>query len=164
MSVCLDIKSRMNDTEDLFYKLTNRSMFAEIIPTFMEGRRYQSCENNVMFNIGSYIAKRAYLTEALISCGLEHGCKRAKELAIEHILDIIYLHIMIGALFKKLGWCLLVDLGRWREAEEMIYVIEQFHAEDVTQRDFMIRRIVRSEEDNSFLEFIMAVLRLKWFR
>ena len=45
----------------------------------------------------------------------------------------------------------------------MIYAIEQFHAENVTQCDSMIGRIVRSE-DNPFSEFIMAVLRLKWFR
>ena len=64
------------------------------------------------FDIGFYIAKRAYLTEALISCGLEHGSKRAKELAIEHILDIIYLHIKIGAPFKKARLVLVPRPGK----------------------------------------------------
>ena len=147
-AVCHAIKSTLNSTVDHINQLTDKSIFSEIFPTFMEEGRHKSIsKDGAMLR---YILARAKLTMALLSC----DSKLAKELAVEHILDIMYLYIRWGAV-GELGCLLLLDLGRWSEAGELINVMEQ--REYATMDSLSVER-------KSFIEFIKLIVRLKLLR
>lgn len=87
----------------------------------------------------------------------------AKELAVEHILDIFYIHPKIGAAFYELAACLLIDLER---IDELVILKRQIKVFDESQND-VLSKLMRVESYKPFsycIDFIIATDRLKQLR
>eukprot|EP00092_Neocalanus_flemingeri_P072804 GFUD01089686.1.p1 GENE.GFUD01089686.1~~GFUD01089686.1.p1 ORF type:complete len:340 (+),score=72.61 GFUD01089686.1:71-1090(+) len=118
--ICNIIKQIKKDVYDVLAKVKDKQgMFGWMEPSFVEGG-----PTGNMMDILFYVGKRVHYTHYLIKCGLENESKLAKELAMEHILDIFYIHEKIGAPFYELATCLLIDLERYTEIRDFEILVE----------------------------------------
>ena len=110
--ICDGISNIKNEIRELSRKLEKR--FGSLV-NFTSGS-YGSpdlfLDTTNYIELSSYIFKRSDLILVLAVCGLENNSNLAKDLAVEHILDLIQLNSSIGELYCELGILLMMDLNK----------------------------------------------------
>ena len=135
---CILVNNNKNETRELGGKLGNFSPFLN--PTRPIKHIFPGLTNNTedYLQLCSYLIKRGELIDSLAVCGLENNSNLAKDLAVGHILDILYIHTGIGKSYIELLFYLLFDFIRFNSPENVKILLEHMPDEWMEYRGVYI--------------------------